>query len=124
MSDICYLGITLSIDGEVLKGSNIGIGKATSAALIKLENFWKASKIPNKTKIRIYKSKVRVVLLYGAETWRINKEKERKLKEKKDFKDILRIKFTEYLTLNSQNELVVHQRGNREKEMDIYSICA
>ena len=42
--------------------------------LLPTKNVWKNSKININTQIKIYKSNVKAVLLYGAETWRITKE--------------------------------------------------
>ena len=58
---------------------NIRIGKA-AAAFLKLGNIWKSRKISRKTKIKLYKSNVRSVLLYAAEMWRTNKEIESRLR--------------------------------------------
>jgi hypothetical protein len=51
---------------------NIRIGK-TSTAFRNLGNIWKSRKISRKRKIRLYKSNVKSVLLYAAETWKTNK---------------------------------------------------
>ena len=96
VTDFCYLGSTLSCDGEVMKEISIRIGKATSA-FNKLSNIWKSRRISYRTKIRLYKSNVRSVLLYGAETWRTNKEIERKWRgvEGRLLRRIMNIKWTD-----------------------------
>ena len=48
------------------------IGKASYTFKI-LEKIWKASNISEKTKIRIFNTNVKSVLLHGCETWKINK---------------------------------------------------
>ena len=45
------------------------IGKARTA-FANLSNVWKASKISISTKIRLFNSNVKSVLLYGYETWK------------------------------------------------------
>ena len=75
----CYLGSVVNINGEVKEEVNIRIGKAATA-FRKLVNIWKPRKISRKTKIKLYKSNVRSVLLYAAETWRTNKEIESRLR--------------------------------------------
>ena len=51
----------------------------STSAFNKLGNVWKAKKILNKMTIRIYKKNVRAVLLFGADAWRTNNKRERKL---------------------------------------------
>ncbi|KAK3793480.1 hypothetical protein RRG08_000682 [Elysia crispata] len=47
----------------------VRIGKAR-AAFKQLKNVWKASKLTKNTKLRLFNTTVKPVLLYGAETWR------------------------------------------------------
>ena len=75
----CYLGSVVNINGEVKEEVNIRIGKAATA-FRKLGNIWKSRKISRKTKIKLYNSNVRSVLLYAAETWKTNKEIESRLR--------------------------------------------
>ena len=49
------------------------IGKAR-AAFANLSNVWKASKISISTKIRLFNSNIKSVLLYGCETWKTTQE--------------------------------------------------
>ena len=50
------------------------ISKARAALHI-LRNVWKSRVIGKTTKIRLFNTNVKSVLLYGAETWRMNKTK-------------------------------------------------
>jgi hypothetical protein len=50
------------------------------AAYNTLQNIWRSKIYSTKTKIRIYKSCVRTVLLYGAETWKTDKRIESMLR--------------------------------------------
>ena len=45
----------------------------------KLRKLWKSSNISNRTKLELYETLVIPVLLYGAESWCIKKEDERRL---------------------------------------------
>ena len=48
------------------------IQKARNAFLI-MKNIWKSGNIRLQTKLRLFNSNVRSILLYGSETWRTNK---------------------------------------------------
>ncbi|VDP81981.1 unnamed protein product [Schistosoma mattheei] len=48
------------------------IGKAR-AAYLQLKNFWNSKQLSPNTKVRIFNTNVKAVLLYGAETWRTTK---------------------------------------------------
>jgi hypothetical protein len=54
------------------------IGKANSA-FVQLYPVWKNSNISRKTKLRIFSSNVKAVLLYASETWKLNTVVRRKL---------------------------------------------
>ena len=49
------------------------------AVFVKLSGVWKSSILSKCTKIRIFKSNVRAVLLYGFQSWRMTKGYEAKL---------------------------------------------
>ncbi|VDP50378.1 unnamed protein product [Schistosoma margrebowiei] len=48
------------------------IGKAR-AAYLQLRNVWNSRQLSTNTKVRIFNTNVKTVLLYGAETWRTTK---------------------------------------------------
>ncbi|VDO55520.1 unnamed protein product [Schistosoma margrebowiei] len=48
------------------------MGKAR-AAYLQLKNIWNSKQLSTNTKIRIFNTNVKTVLLYGAETWRTMK---------------------------------------------------
>lgn len=73
-----YLGSVISTDGGALKDINVRLQK-TKLAFAKLKNIWRASNIMLNTKIRIFNSCVKSVLLYGSETWFVSNEIERKV---------------------------------------------
>lgn len=64
-----YLGSVVDIQGRTDANGRVKIGKAR-AAFHRLKNVWGSSDLPLNTKIRIFNSRVKPVLLYGADTWR------------------------------------------------------
>lgn len=73
-----YLGGTLTQKGDSEEDIRSRLGKAR-AAFSKLRNIWKSSQLKLNTKLKIFKSNVVAVLLYGCETWRMTKSDETKL---------------------------------------------
>ncbi len=71
-------GSTLNKKGDVLTEIRIRTGKA-AAAFNNFNNIWKSRNISRTTKIKLYQSSLRTVL-YGAETWKSNKEIESRLR--------------------------------------------
>ncbi|PIK40131.1 hypothetical protein BSL78_23032 [Apostichopus japonicus] len=72
-----YLGATMTKDGGGMGDIANRIGKAR-CALIRLQKLWVSKSICRRTKIRLYKTLVLPVLLYGCETWKMNKGDEKK----------------------------------------------
>ena len=73
-----YLGAYISKSGGTEEDIKARLGKAR-AAYSKLDKIWKNSKFTYKTKIKMFKSNVLSVLLYGCECWRMTKTDEQKL---------------------------------------------
>ena len=55
-----------------LKSSKQDKGKAR-CAFAELQNIWNSKQYTMKTKLRLYNSNVKSILLYGAECWRVVK---------------------------------------------------
>ena len=74
LNTTCERPIMLEGEGleEVESFRYLGISKARAAFHI-LRNVWKSRVIGKTTKIRLFNTNVKSVLLYGAETWRMNK---------------------------------------------------
>ena len=72
LQDFTYLGSLISKDNGGQKGIKARLGKAR-CAFAKLQNFWKSNQYTTKTKIRLYNSNVKSILLYGSECWRMVK---------------------------------------------------
>ena len=67
-----YLGSVINQHGGTDTDVKSRIGKARSA-FTTLKNIWKSHQISTQTKIRLFNSNVKSVLLYGSETWRTTK---------------------------------------------------
>jgi hypothetical protein len=78
VADFTYLSSNVSEDGGAVKDVNIRIQKARGA-FSRLWKIWQSTHIHNSTKIKIYNSCVKSVLLYGCETWFVSTEIQRKL---------------------------------------------
>ena len=72
VQDFTYLGSLISKDNGGQKDIKARLGKAR-CAFAKLQNIWKSNKYTTKTKIRLYNSNVKSILLYGSECWRVVK---------------------------------------------------
>ena len=64
-----YLGSTINKNGGTEEDVKARIQKARVPFII-LRNIWRAKQIKTNTKLRIFNSNVKAVLLYGSETWR------------------------------------------------------
>uniref|UniRef100_H3B4N3 Reverse transcriptase domain-containing protein n=1 Tax=Latimeria chalumnae TaxID=7897 RepID=H3B4N3_LATCH len=95
-----YLGSILAADGDIEIEIQRRIGLVTNA-FNTLLNIWKSKKIKTKTKLKLYKSNIRLVLLHAAGSWRTNKKLESRLHGFKSrcLRRILNIK---YLMLKSE----------------------
>ena len=67
-----YLGSIVNTQGGTEADVKSRIGKAC-AAFIQMRNVWSSKEISRQTKIRLFNTNVKSVLLYGAETWRTAK---------------------------------------------------
>ncbi|VDP44838.1 unnamed protein product [Schistosoma margrebowiei] len=64
-----YLGSIIDEHGGSDADVKARIGKAR-AAYLQLRNIWNSKQLSTNTKVRIFNTNVKTVLLYGAETWR------------------------------------------------------
>ncbi|VDO79574.1 unnamed protein product [Schistosoma margrebowiei] len=67
-----YLGSIIDEQGGSDADVKVRIGKAR-AAYLQLRNIWNSKQLSTNTKVRIFNTNVKTVLLYGAETWRTTK---------------------------------------------------
>ena len=73
-----YLGSVLDKEGGTDRDVTVRIGKARGS-FIMLKNIWASKEISIRTKLRIFNSNIKSVLLYGCETWRATKSMQKKL---------------------------------------------
>ena len=73
VDEFSYLGSIGSNDNGTSKEIKSRIKKAR-VTFCQLKNIWKSTKLNTHTKLKIYKSNVKSVLLYGAEIWRITNQ--------------------------------------------------
>ena len=78
MDSFDYLGARITKRGGAEDEIKNRLGKATGA-FNKLSKIWRSGQLSKNTKIRIFKSNVTAVLLYGCEMWRMTKRDEAKL---------------------------------------------
>lgn len=71
VDNFCYLGSILTTSGGSKEDIAYRIAKANQA-FGALNKIWKSSRITLRTKIRLFNSNVKSVLLYGCETWNIS----------------------------------------------------
>ena len=73
-----YLGSVVDKSGGTDADVKTRIGKARSAYNM-LKEVWNSREIGTSTKVRLFNSNVKSVLLYGAETWRTTKVSMKKI---------------------------------------------
>ena len=97
-----YLGATVSNQGGGSEDIRNRINKAR-VSFMKLRPVWNSSKYSLQTKIRLYNSLVKSVLLYGSETWKVNDSDNKKLDtfQFRCLRRIMRIRWP-YVVSNSE----------------------
>ena len=92
VDEFIYLGSIVSKKGGTDEDIQARIGKARQAFAM-LRPICRSTALTTKTKLRIFESNVKAVLLYGSETWRLTKRLEQKLQVfiNKSLGNILRI---------------------------------
>jgi len=92
-----YLGSVINIQGGTDEDVQNRIQKARSA-FIMLSKIWQSKTITLNTKLRIFNSNVKSVLLYGSETWRTTNQMLKKVQTflNRCLRRILRIKWTDH----------------------------
>jgi hypothetical protein len=72
VEEFTYLGSVISSDNGAKKDIKSRLGKARSA-FARLRPVWRSNQYSLKTKVKLYNSNVKSVLLYGSECWRVVK---------------------------------------------------
>ena len=70
VEEFVYLGSKITTDGDCIHEVRSRISKA-NYAFASLRSIWTTTNLSNHTKIRIFKSNVLSVLLYGSECWKV-----------------------------------------------------
>ena len=73
-----YLGATVSKEGGGTEDIHNRVVKARGVFL-RLKNIWSSNSISRRVKVRLYKTLVKPVLMYGCETWKMNERDENKI---------------------------------------------
>ena len=116
MDEFTFLGSIVSKKGGTDKDIQARIGKARQAFAM-LRPIWRSTALTTKTKLRVFGSNVKTVLLYGSETWRLTKSLEQKLQVfiNKSLRNILRIWWPRKIS----NKELWRQTGQRPIEQEI-----
>ena len=103
-----YLGATVSDQGGGAEDLHNRINKARNA-FNRLKNIWNSNNITRKTKIRLFNSLVKPVLMYGSETWKMTEGDDHKIDtfQQKCLRKILCIRWQDHIT----NEIVMERAG-------------
>ena len=71
-----YLGVMISGDGRMEEEIRSRIGNAARVIGVLNEPVWKRKELSRRTKLRVYNAIVVPTLMYGSETWVLNKQQE------------------------------------------------
>ena len=78
VNSFVYLGSVVDAQGGTDKDISARINKAR-ASFVTLKKLWSSKEISIATKLRIFNSNVKSILLYGSETWRVTKSLQQKI---------------------------------------------
>jgi len=93
------LEATVSKEGGGTEDIHNRVAKARRV-FFKLKKIWSSNSISRQTKVRLYKTLVKPVLMYGCETWKINKSDENKIDvfQSRCLRRIFKIRWQERIT--------------------------
>jgi len=116
VDEFTCLGSIVSKKGGTDEDIQARIGK-TRQAFAMLRPIWRSTALTTKTKLRVFGSNVKAVILYGSETWRLTKSLEKKLQVfvNKSLRNILRIWWPRKIS----NKELWKQTGQRPIEQEI-----
>ena len=116
VSEFTYLGTKICREGGRMKDLRNRLSRARSA-YTRLKCIWNSKKIMRRTKIKLYKSLVLSVLLYGCETWKMNKEHGKMLDvfQQKCLRRTLKISWEDHVT----NEEVLGRAGVHQLSSEV-----
>ena len=92
-----YLGATVSKEGGGTEDIQNRVVKARGVFL-RLKKIWNSHNISRRTKVGLYNTLVKPVLMYGCETWKMNKCDENKIFQSRCLRRIFKIRWQERIT--------------------------
>ena len=106
-----YLGATVCKQGGGEEDIKVRTGKARRA-FVKPNRIWSSSSVSKKTKIRLYKTLVKPVLMYGSEIWKMSESDAKKIDvfQNRCLRRVMKIKWQDKI---SNRELL--ERANVER---------
>lgn len=115
-----YLGATLTKDGKSTTEVKTRIAMAT-ASLAKLGKIWRSRDISTKTKIRLLKSLIQSILLYGCESWTLTAESTKRIQsfDNKCYRRILGISWKDRRTNEYVQDCITSIAGPQEPLLNI-----
>ncbi|MFH4977599.1 hypothetical protein AB6A40_004308 [Gnathostoma spinigerum] len=78
VKSFCYLGSVITASTSCMEDIAYRIANASSAFNMLQKCLWN-TKIKNNTKLRVYRTAIRPILMYGSSTWTLTKTAEGKL---------------------------------------------
>ena len=111
-----YLAATVSKEGGGTENIQNRVVKARGV-LLRLKKIWSSHSISRRTKVRLYKTLVKPVLMYGCETWKMNKCDENKIDvfQSRCLRRIFKIRWQERIT----NKEVLKMAGIENLSEDV-----
>ena len=97
VEEFVYLGATVCKEGGGMKDLKNRLSKARGA-FVRLKKTWRSNNISRRTKLKLFKTLVVPVLLYGSETWKMNKRENKEVDvfQNKCLRQILRIHWEDH----------------------------
>ena len=116
VDEFTYLGATICKEGGGMKDLKNRLSKARGA-FARLNKIWNSNNISKRTKLKLYKTLVTPVLLYGCETWKMNKGDDKAVDvfQNKCLRKILRIKWEDHIS----TEELLERAGTRPMSQEV-----
>ena len=97
VEEFVYLGATVCKEGGGMKDLKNRLSKARGA-FVRLKKTWRSNNISRRTKLKLFKTLVVPVLLYGSETWKMNKRENKEVDvfQNKCLRQILQIHWEDH----------------------------
>ena len=111
-----YLGAFVSNAGGGTMDLENRLTKAR-ATFNRLKSIWSSTSISRNTKLRLFKTLVKTVLMYGSETWKMTKGDNRKLDvfQTKCLRRILKVKWEDHI----RNEVILERAGMKSMSSEV-----